>query len=218
MSKQPLVIYRGLPICLGWDFGVKPGEAPACMAFQITPEGGINWLREYVSDAGGIRQFCERQVIPGLLNTFPGMRRMSWGDPSGKSPAQADSDISCIQTLGVLGIPTVVAPTQDPRMRREVIRYHLTRNIGKDPAMQVDPSCKMFIAGLGGGFHYAPVKSVGEARFKDKPDKNEYSHIVEAGEYGALGVSALAGQAATGRPRKPQAPPIQTDGWAGSVT
>jgi hypothetical protein len=41
--------------------------------------------------------------------------------------------------------------------------------------------------GLAGKFCYRRLQVAGDAKFQDKPDKNEWSHPVEAAEYGLMG-------------------------------
>ena len=55
------------------------------------------------------------------------------------------------------------------------------------PALQVSPKAKMVRKGLMGGFCYRRMKIAGSERFTDLPDKNEYSHPVEAAEYALMG-------------------------------
>jgi hypothetical protein len=45
----------------------------------------------------------------------------------------------------------------------------------------------MWRKGLMGGFKYKRVQVIGDEKFSDEPDKNIYSHICEAGEYGLQG-------------------------------
>ena len=54
------------------------------------------------------------------------------------------------------------------------------------PRFTVLPKASMIRKGLQGGFCYKRVQVSGE-RYADKPDKNEYSHFVEALEYGLQG-------------------------------
>ena len=55
------------------------------------------------------------------------------------------------------------------------------------PAFTIYPKCKMWRKGLMGGFKYRRVQVIGDEKFTDEPDKNIYSHICEAGEYGLQG-------------------------------
>ena len=55
------------------------------------------------------------------------------------------------------------------------------------PALQVSPKAKMVRKGLMGGFAYRRLKIAGSERYTDLPDKNIYSHPVEAAEYALMG-------------------------------
>lgn len=55
------------------------------------------------------------------------------------------------------------------------------------PALQVSPKAKMIRKGLMGGFAYRRLKIAGSERYTDLPDKNVYSHPVEACEYALMG-------------------------------
>ena len=54
------------------------------------------------------------------------------------------------------------------------------------PAFMVSPKCKMLRKGLAGGFCYKRLQIAGDEKYKDEPDKNIYSHICEANEYGLI--------------------------------
>ena len=51
---------RGLPIALGWDFGLTP----ACVVMQVTARGKVIILDEIISEDMGIRQFANDAVKP----------------------------------------------------------------------------------------------------------------------------------------------------------
>ena len=51
----------------------------------------------------------------------------------------------------------------------------------------ISPKCRMMRKGLMGGFCYKKLKVIGSDKFHETPDKNLYSHIVEALEYAVLG-------------------------------
>jgi len=40
---------------------------------------------------------------------------------------------------------------------------------------------------LAGGYHYRRVQVSGDARYRDVPEKNDYSHVAEAMQYMMLG-------------------------------
>ena len=55
------------------------------------------------------------------------------------------------------------------------------------PGLLVSPRAKMVRKGLMGGFAYRRLKLSGTERYTDLPDKNQYSHPVEAAEYAMMG-------------------------------
>ena len=54
------------------------------------------------------------------------------------------------------------------------------------PRFLISPKAKMIRKGLQGGFCYRRIQVSGE-KYTDEPDKNEYSHPVEALEYALQG-------------------------------
>jgi hypothetical protein len=177
VSRTPIPVYRGLPLWLGWDFGLTP----ACVVGQVSPLGQLRILREFVCERGGIKQFAGDVVKPRLATLFPGLEFWSIGDPAGSQAQQADSDLTCLGMLAEVGIPTIPAPTNLFDIRRQAVIDRLSRLAGADPAFLVDPSCQNLIAGFDGGYHYKRVQVSGTDRYHDAPDKNKYSHCIARG-------------------------------------
>ena len=179
VSNKPLGMYKGLPLQLGWDFGLTP----SCVIAQVSPKGQLRVLRELVCDDGGIKQFYQDQVKPMLSTLFPGMPLISGGDPAGGQRSQADSDVTCLSTLKDMGLPTSPIGNNNFVIRRNSVIDRLTRNIGGEPAVIIDKQCKMLIAGFKGGYKFERVQVVGDERFRDKPCKNKWSHVHDAFQY-----------------------------------
>ncbi|GMW01477.1 MAG: hypothetical protein AMXMBFR84_26140 [Candidatus Hydrogenedentota bacterium] len=186
VAKEPLPVYRGLPLVLGWDFGLTP----ACVICQFPPTGGCNVLREYWSLRSGTKQFARDVVKPALLNEFANMRFHSYGDPAGEQKAQGDIDLSCFSELARFGLTTQKAPSNNFNVRRDAVISELQKMDRGKPALQVDPSCTMLIDAMNGGYTFKRVQVIGGAgdeKFKEEPDKNDYSHISDALQYAILG-------------------------------
>lgn len=183
VSDKKLEIIRGLPLILGWDFGLTP----ACLIGQLTPGGQLRVLRELFVQGAGVKQFAGDHVKPLLMNDFMGMKIHSVGDPAGTAGSQHDSEISCMSQLASMGIPTVPASTNAFGERRQSTINFLAKNVGGEPGMIVDPSCQMFIDGMDGGYQFNRIEVGGEERYKDTPNKNRFSHIADAGQYLCLG-------------------------------
>jgi len=174
---------RGLPIVLGWDFGLTP----ACVILQVTGRGKIIILDELVSEDMGIRQFANDIVKPVLMNKYNGFQIHSAGDPAGNIRAQTD-ERTCLQELLEAGIYTEPAATNDFIPRRESVAFFMTRMMDGEPAFLLNPRCTNLRKGFLGRYKFERVKASGTARYKDRPVKDIYSHIQDALQYACLKV------------------------------
>lgn len=186
VADHPLRILRGLPLWLGWDFGLTP----ACVALQVTPSGQVRVLREWLVWGGtmGVRQFARNVVKPALLNEFDGMRIISYGDPGGSQRSQND-EVTAIDTLTAVGLPTKPARTNVFEARRDAVSQLLMRIVDGEPGIVFDPSCRKLIKAVAGAYKFKRLAVAGDERYADKPDKNEYSHVAEALQYPCLHVT-----------------------------
>lgn len=182
---EDLSLFRGMPVYLGWDFGLSP----ACVAAQYVHGGQLRVLREYCSQGRmGVLQLAEQVVKPGLALDFPGCNFVGVGDPSGVSGSQADKDLNCFTMLDSLGLPARPAKSNEFVLRREAVDNFLARRGG----FFIDKSCVRLINGFTGGYKYDRVQVSGEEdRYHTVPQKNEFSHPHDALQYIALGVSPV---------------------------
>lgn len=174
---------KHLPIVLGWDFGLTP----ACVVMQVTPRGQIIILEEFVSEDMGIRQFANDIVKPALLNKYAGIHRISVADPAGNIRAQTD-ERTCLQELYEAGIATEPAGTNDFVIRREAVAFYLTKMSDGEPSFALNPSCTMLRKGFNGRYKFERLRTTGPSRYKDRPLKDEYSHIHDALQYACMKV------------------------------
>jgi len=184
-SDRVLTPYKGLPLVLGWDFGLTP----AVIFMQLTPRGQLRILDELVSENMGIERFSRDIVNPHIANNYPEFKDKinSFGDPGGGQRAQTD-ERTCIQVLNGQGIPTVEASTQNPEARKGAVDHFLTKLVDGKPGLLVSHNCKTINKALKGGYKYDRVQVSGDERFHDKPNKNKYSHPAEALEYGVMSI------------------------------
>lgn len=171
-----------LPIILGVDFG----RTPACALIQFNPAmGRYIGFDEFVTEDMSASTFAPELKLY-LDRTYPGFKfARGGGDPSGDNRGQATDDTP-FKILRKHGLSCVhPTNTNDPLIRRSSIINPIKRLCmdGK-PAFMISPKCKMWRKGLMGGFCYKRIQVAGDERYKDDPDKNKYSHICEAGEYG----------------------------------
>lgn len=182
-AKEILEPHRGLPLVLGWDFGLTP-----CVAFmQLTQRGVLRVIDELCSENMGIREFSRYAAKPHLLNNYSGMKIVSFGDPAGTSRAQVSDELTCLQELREAGIPTEMARTNNFLTRREAVAGFLNRMVDGKPGFQLSPKCKVLRKGFTQKYKYRRLRtSVGE-RFTDEPDKlHPWSDVHDGLQYGAM--------------------------------
>lgn len=174
---------KDFPIRLGVDFG----RTPACAFLQFIPAiGRYVAFDEFTSEDMSAAVFAP-ELKSYIDRTYPGFTFSNGGgDPSGDQKGQA-TEMTPFKVLWKHGLNVQPTHTNDPLIRRSSIINPMKRLCmdGK-PAFMISPKCKMWRKGLAGGFCYKRVQVTGDERYKDEPDKNKYSHICEAGEYGLM--------------------------------
>lgn len=164
------------------------GNTPAAL-FEQRQENGQWWIfDEIVTEDAAADEFAleVKARVSEWDAQVPGLSWVFRGDPAGDDRMQTDKQ-TCFQVLRINGIPANPASTNDVEIRRAALDRPLTRVVaGGLPGLLVSPNCVNFRKGMAGGFCYKRVSIGGEERYRDVPDKNKYSHIVEAGEYGLL--------------------------------
>lgn len=178
-------ILRPVPglVRVGMDFGLSPAAA----FFQKQPNGQWWGLEEVVcADMGAVRFADALKLKAAEMRALcPGLMFIWRGDPSGDERVGTD-EATVFQTLRVNDIPALPCSTNDPALRRDALDRPLTRLVGGKVGMLISPVMKTFRRGMAGGFCYKRVEISGTEKFRDVPDKNEFSHVVEAGEYALL--------------------------------
>ena len=196
--EKPLGIIEDLPIGLGWDGGLTP----SCVIGQQTERGQLRIVAELFVEDMDVRQFARDIVKPFLQRNFYGIDvAFSYIDPSGKNRGEAegksalgilndahinDYDGDTIEPLN-MGFETEYAPTNDPAARIAAVNSYIIKLVDGEPGYLISRKCPFLRKGKIGGYQYKRVQMSGEARFKDKPDKNKYSHPADAEQYLALG-------------------------------
>lgn len=180
VSDNPIEPIPHLPIVVGIDFGRQP--AAICMQ---NLRGRWYVLREIIGRDMGAAKFAP--IVKSDLSThFPGFEFHFWGDPSGGYQGQND-DTTPFQVFRTHGMIVRPAPGNNlDSLRKEAMETVLCRMTDGKPSMLVDPRCTTFITGMAGGYHFKRIQVSGE-RYSDAPNKNQYSHVCEAGEYAVLG-------------------------------
>jgi len=172
-----------LPVRLGVDFG----RTPAAAFLQYIPAmGRYIGFDEFLSEdmsaaifAPELKKYIDR-MYPGFTFEIGG------GDPSGVAKGQATEDTP-FKIMRKYGINVQPVHSNNPLLRRSAI-INLLKDLRMDgkPGFLISPKAKAWRKGLAGGFNYKRVQVAGDERYHDEPDKNRYSHICEAAEYGLM--------------------------------
>ena len=178
-SKKPLGVLERLPIVVGLDYG----QSPAAVMVQITPRGQLRVIDELWGYDIGIGAFAEDVLKPHLAMHYAKAELLYVGDPAGMA-AESD-ERNAFDVLAHHGIVAVPAHTNKLTGRLEAVRHYLGRMVDGQPALIVDPRCERVRKGFLGKYHYKRVQ-VSFERFKETPEKDEYSHPADALQYAAL--------------------------------
>ena len=172
-----------LPVIISFDCGLTP----AARFSQMGLDGRVRVLREAVAFDMGMRRFAKTMLRPIIKNFFPDNPLIFIGDPAGKRRADSDESSAFKVLKDEFEADDAIvkaASTNDPAVRIQATEQMLSQYPDGEPLMVIDPSCKWYIEGLRSKYRYPKIKSTGD--FSANPEKNNHSHIVEAGQYGDL--------------------------------
>lgn len=207
---EKLLPNKFAPLLIGQDFGRDPCSVIA----QMDSRGRFIVLEEVIASDIGLELHIERNLRPVLMQErYLGIPIAVIGDPSGiaKSSIYEESTFDVLNRMGFKAVP---APTNDIDPRLRAIESWLLKQYDGAGAMLLDKErCPKLIRGLSGGYRYARTK--GGLR-KPLPEKNEYSHPIDALQYAALvthgHMTELVGRLLGGRPSRP-ARRVSAAGW-----
>lgn len=187
--KANLRIDPHLPVIVGTD----GARNPAMVFMQVGHDGKLRILREAPGFDMGMKTFIERHLNPVVNTWFRTNPLIFIGDPSWTRQGDGDDNSTykelkrqyVTQKQGS-GNKVKSGETNDPISRINALDEPF-RNLWPDgePGIEVDISCKMLVEGLRSKYRYARVKGSAGV-LKDTPEKNRWSHVVEAAQYGAL--------------------------------
>lgn len=185
IAKKPLEPHMGLPILLGWDFGLTP----ACVVAQLQ-HNSLKIIKEYVSKNEGIRTFSEA-VLKDLRINYPEWSPNdyhSFIDPAGFQRQQTDAR-TCAMEMEAVGVKNITPGPVDWETRRSSVEKWLLY-IDRDGAgLELDATqCSTLISGFSGGYRYNDKVNDLEPN-KVMPLKNHFSHAHDALQYLCWGAS-----------------------------
>lgn len=211
-AGAPLTPIPGIPVCIGVD----GGSTPAVLFGQLDDHGTIRVLAELVVFAGSAEEALERfseEAFGELAGEFwlehYGKSEFGggWYDPAalyGDEYKQSWSSgfwkAFCKKAGKAMGKGKGrfrAAPAKGNRLpeRLAAVRQRLVIEHGR-PRLQISPTCRHLRRGFNNGYVITRVQlSNGMGRWKDEPLKNDYSHVHDALQYLALGLTKRGAQA-----------------------
>lgn len=168
------------PLVMGLDFG----RDPCAIICQPDHKGRLLVLEEIIAEDIGLELQLQRAIKPTLMQErYVGRSVIIVGDPAGnqRSTLYEETSFDLIKRHGLIAYP---APTNDINKRINAIESWMLAARDGGPALVIDKErCPTLIRALSGGYRYARTRS-GQRRAL--PDKNEYSHIVDAFQYACV--------------------------------
>ena len=169
------------PVVIGLDTARTPA---ACFGQMLN--GRLRIQHEAVAFDTGAKVFCKMQIKPILKQYYPNNPIIFVYDPSSTRMDNTD-DNSWVKVLKDLfpsddGHYHKPAVTNDPKQRILAVDTALRDWPDGDPLITFTSAMKWCIEGLRSKYRYIRIKGT-DGRFQDKPEKNNWSHIVEALQY-----------------------------------
>lgn len=195
----------GLPLILGFDFGLTP----ACVVAQLQGQKLV-FLREYVEFNMGIKRFMETVVIPSLRNEFPRWPDFKRDyicviDPAGFQRVQTDES-TCAHEISLKGFRPEPGPVTWEQ-RKQAVESFLISYTKDGSNLAVNPkTCPTLKKGFDGGYQY-PKKVIDIQPDQVRPMKNMFSHVHDAAQY-------IAWRAGTMNYKKRANPPKPSYAWS----
>jgi hypothetical protein len=181
-SKETLEPIPNRVVYIGLDFG----RTPAAVFGQKIAEGRWIIIDELVTQDMGAQRFANEVLGPKLRGKYKDFDFEIYGDPSGDDRGQTDENTP-FDMLHAANIEVEPAPTQDLVLRIGAVDACLNRAPGGRPGMLISRHVKTLRKALSGGYYYKRLQVAGEELYRNKPYKNNYSHIAEALHYMLLG-------------------------------
>ena len=199
------------PLIIGQDFG----RDPCSIICQVDHRGRLLVLKEVIAEDIGLEIHIERSLRPALMDPkLLGRAIAVVGDPAGKAKSSIYEE-TCFDALKRLGFMAFPAPTNDLDPRLRAIDAFLLAQRDGGPAMMIDRlGCPTVIRALSGGYRYAKTRA---GQRKPIPDKNEYSHVIDALQYACLaahnGMAGMISSKLRTSPRRFDRPKLSAASW-----
>ena len=205
---EPVSTY---PLVVGLDFG----RDPCAVICQPDHKGRLLVLEEVIAEDIGLELQLQRAIRPCLMqDRYLGKAVVIVGDPAGKqrSTLYEETSFDVVKRHGFRAYP---APTNDIAKRISAVEAWLLGQRDGGPAVLIDGErCPTLVRALNGGYRFAKTR---QGIRKALPDKNEYSHVMDAFQYACVathgGMTDMIAQKLSGPRRRAQKGPVSASAW-----
>lgn len=164
------------PIIIGCDLGLTPA-ATFC---QQTIEGKLVVFDEIVTEDCCLEDFLDNYLIPKLKNNYSdhynNRKFKIFVDPAARQRSSLNGR-TALSLFIERRLPTSLAITNDISLRINAVDSFLR----KEGRFQLAKQCPVLRKGFISGYRYG--KTGTEGLYKEKPDKNFYSHVHDSLQY-----------------------------------
>lgn len=185
-SKVSFAVMPRWPVVLSFDFGLTP----AAVFLQQTPRGQVRAVEEVITQDCDMRQLCRDIIVPKLNTRYASCSITVTGDPAGSTRSQNDKTTAydvLHEELGKRVGDIVPCHTNVLSARIDGVKQLLGRLNGGAATFQISPECKFLRKGFMGAYKYRKIEVAGGAeRYMEAPEKNMFSHVHDALQYGVL--------------------------------
>lgn len=177
-SKTDIQPNIGLPLLLGFDFGLTP----ACLVAQLQEETLV-CLREFTALNMGAERFLAF-IAPQLKTLYPMWQDFEkdyicFIDPSGQFRKDTDEG-TCAKVIDSYGFRNIIAGAISWTERKDSVEKFLTKRTSRGPCFKVNLArCPILTRGFQGGYRYDDRVMEVEPN-KLTPKKDIHSHIHDA--------------------------------------
>jgi hypothetical protein len=205
-----LLVLPGHPLLIGLDFG----RDPCALIMQHDHKGRLLCLDEIIAEDIGLEQQINMGLRPRLQSErYLGRPVAIIGDPAGRQRSTVYEE-TCFDVLKRAGFHAFPAPTNNIDARIRAVESFLLSQRDGGPAFLVDKMrCPTLYRAMNGGYRFARTRA---GQLKPAPEKNKYSHVADALQYGALaahgGMLPMIGARITPQ-RRQSAPRVRAAGW-----
>lgn len=174
------------PVIIGYD---TSGIHPGAVLFQLN-QGKWAIIDELYGEDMGLEAFVEQVLTPLIVTKYPNCPTIVSCDPANAKDAY--TGIAPSVHLEQRGFGVSMPRTNDPKTRIRVVEQMLNRTAG---GLIISPHCSMTIKAFQGGYRYKRLRVAGAvgAAYDARPEKNEFSHIADAVQYGAMYIAREEG-------------------------